>query len=310
MVLNQIENIMKILLIGGNGYIGSRLYIQLRDKKYDVINMDGCWYGKLYSETLIENYNELSLSFLSQFTHIILLAGFSSIGMCKNLHQTVTNNVTYFNNLLCKLTNNQVLIYASSCSVYGNVDRILTEDDKLEPPLNNYDFSKQCVDYINNLSINKKCVGLRFGTVNGYSPHLRTDLVINAMTLSSLEKNKIFVSNGNIKRSLLGISDLCNAIEKIIITDHVKSNIYNLISFSNSIVDIAKEIQLINGCEIIVNESQSTNYSFTVTNNKFESDFKFKFADTITSIYKELSENVNIIKIKSNRIGLPTHYVS
>ncbi len=292
---------MKILILGGNGYIGSRLYKHLTSKSYDVTNVDTTWYSKIYNETVVDDFNNLSVSYLSQFTHIVLLAGFSSVGMCKNLHDTVTNNITYFNNLVNKLTEKQVLIYASSCSVYGNGEKILSEKDDLSPPLNNYDFSKQCLDYINKLSLNKKCIGLRFGTVNGYSPNLRTDLVINSMTLSSLEKKKIFVSNGNIKRSLLGINDLCNAIEKILVTPNVKSDIYNLISFSNSILDLAKEIQAINDCELVVNENLSTSYSFTVTNSKFETDFKFKFQDTVESIYKELVDNMSCVKNKANR---------
>lgn len=300
---------MKILLVGGNGYIGSRLFEHLNNKNYDVTNLDLCWYGKVFNETIIDNFNNLTKENLSKYSHIILLAGFSSVGMCKDLYETVTNNITYFNNLIKNLTEKQVLIYASSCSVYGNGDKVLSEDDVLQTPLNNYDFSKQVIDYINNLSINKKCIGLRFGTVNGYSPHLRSDLVVNAMTLSSIEKKKIFVSNGNIKRSLLGINDLCNAIEKIIVTDQVKSAVYNITSFSNTIHGIAKEIQSLNNCEVIVNNSLSTSYSFTVTNNKFESDFKFKFTDTIESIYSELVDNLNKIKIKSNRTDLPSCYV-
>jgi len=292
---------MKILLIGGNGYIGSRLYTHFKAKKYEIDNIDLCWYGKIFNETIQQNFNDVSISFLSQYTHIILLAGYSSVGMCKNLHDTVTSNITYFNNLVNKLSDKQILIYASSCSVYGNGEKILDENDTLSPPLNNYDFSKQTIDYINNLSLNKKCIGLRFGTVNGYSPNLRTDLVINSMTLSSIQENKIYISNGNIKRSLLGLNDLCNAIEKIVVTDHIKSNIYNLVSFSNSILDLAKNIQQLNDCKLIVNEHLSTSYSFTVTNNKFESDFKFKFTDTVESIYNELTQNFDSVKSKSNR---------
>jgi nucleoside-diphosphate-sugar epimerase len=300
---------MKILLIGGNGYIGSRLYNQLKKKNYNVDNLDLCWYGKIYDETIVKNYDDLTKEDLEKYTHVILLAGFSSVGMCKDLYKTVKNNVTYFSNLVEKLNSEQVLIYASSCSVYGNGNKVLNENDKLESPLNNYDFSKQSLDYITNLSINKRCVGLRFGTVNGYSPNLRTDLVINAMTLSSLEQNKIFVSNGNIRRSLLGIDDLCNAIEKIVVTKNIKSDVYNIISCSYSIVELAKKIQSINGCELVVNDSLSTSYSFTVTNEKFESEFKFKFVDTVDSIYRNLIDNLDQIKIKSNRTNLPSCYV-
>jgi len=129
------------------------------------------------------------------------------------------------------------------------------------------------------------------------------------MTLSSLEQNKIFVSNGNIRRSLLGINDLCNVIEKIIVTKNIKSDIYNIISCSYSIIELAKEIQSINGCELVINDSLSTSYSFTVTNEKFETEFKFKFVDTVESIYRDLLDNIVQFKIKSNRTNLPSCYV-
>ena len=76
---------MKILLIGGNGYIGSRLYKQLKNKQYSVDNLDLCWYGKIYDETIVKNYDDLTKQELEKYTHIILLAGFSSVGMCKDL---------------------------------------------------------------------------------------------------------------------------------------------------------------------------------------------------------------------------------
>lgn len=94
--------------------------------------------------------------------------------------------------------------------------------------------------------------------------------------------------------------DLC-WYGKIIVTEHIKSNIYNLVSFSNSILDLAKSIQQLNDCKLIVNENLLTSYSFTVTNNKFESVFKFKFIDIIESIYNELKENFRTVKLKSNR---------
>ena len=58
-----------------------------------------------------------------------------------------------------------------------------------------------------------------------------------------------------------------------------------------------------------VNDSLSTSYSFTVTNEKFESEFKFKFVDTVDSIYRNLIDNIDQIKIKSNRTNLPSCYV-
>ena len=49
----------KILLIGGNGYIGSRLYDHLLSLKYNVTNIDLCWFGQVYPETLVEDYKNM-----------------------------------------------------------------------------------------------------------------------------------------------------------------------------------------------------------------------------------------------------------
>ena len=59
---------MKILILGGNGYIGSRLYKHLTSKNYDVTNVDTTWYGKIYDETIVDNFDNLPSSiFISLF---------------------------------------------------------------------------------------------------------------------------------------------------------------------------------------------------------------------------------------------------
>ena len=67
----------KILLIGGNGYVGTRLYNYLDD--VDVI--DTCWFGKLIESTIVEDYKTMSKEFYSEYDTIILLAGHSSVKM-------------------------------------------------------------------------------------------------------------------------------------------------------------------------------------------------------------------------------------
>jgi UDP-glucose 4-epimerase len=291
----------KILLIGGNGYIGSRLYNHLTVRGYDVDNLDSGLFGLVYSSTIVKDFNDITSKELEKYTHIILLAGFSSVGLCQEIHTSIKYNVEYFNNLVSKLNVDQVLIYASSCSVYGNSDRVLNEDDLLSPPLNIYDFTKQTIDYISSFTKNKRCVGLRFGTVNGFSPNMRMDLVVNAMTLNGLEKGTINVSNKNTSRSLLGLNDLCKSIERIILTDNVTTGVYNLTSTSATIIQIAEKIQTLIGCEMVVDDTMNTNYSFSVNNNKFTNRFDFKFSDTIESMYNDIVSNVTSIKNRSNR---------
>ena len=291
-----------ILLIGGNGYIGSRVYEYLKAKNYNVTNVDSCEFGQIYPETVKTKYQNLTEGFLLPFTHIVLLAGCSSVGTSKDIHYAFANNVTHFNDLVKKINHSQTLIYASSCSVYGASEQTSTEEDKLTPPLSNYDFTKQCIDYINNFS-DKNCVGLRFGTVGGYSPNLLEELIANAMTVNSNKNKEILVSNGGANRSILGLSDLCRAIETLILAAKIPKKIYNLCSFSNTVLEIGQKVQQISGANLIQNQSLHTNYSFTVSNERFQKDFNFVFADSMESIYNELIENKDRIVLSSNRYG-------
>ena len=103
----------KILLIGGSGYIGSRLQESL-----DVDVIDTNWFND--SEACID-YRELTREDHSKYDTIILLAGHSSVKMSEgNLNSCFNNNVRNFIDLIEKL-DKQKLIYASSSSVYGSV---------------------------------------------------------------------------------------------------------------------------------------------------------------------------------------------
>ena len=71
--------VSKILIIGGNGYIGTRLYEYLSideenmqsDKVIDII--DTCWFGKVIEDTIVEDYRNKTSEFFSKYDIIILL---------------------------------------------------------------------------------------------------------------------------------------------------------------------------------------------------------------------------------------------
>ena len=114
----------KILIIGGNGYIGTKLHQYLSldehnnpsDKKIDII--DACWFAGLNKPiegTIIEDYRNMTTDFYSKYDSIILLAGHSSVKMSEaDLNSCFKNNVTNFIELLEKLNDKQKFIYASS----------------------------------------------------------------------------------------------------------------------------------------------------------------------------------------------------
>ena len=298
----------KILLIGGNGYIGSRLQEVL-----DVDVVDTNWVNDRDNG---EDFKDFTSRHYSDYDTIILLAGHSSVKMSEgNLNSCFNNNVRNFIDLIEKL-DKQKLIYASSSSVYGSVGgKTVNEKYYGFEPYNQYDISKHTADLYAQKS-DVEYYGLRFGTVNGCSPVLRTDVMINAMVNSALRDGHIKLYIKDTMRPILGINDLCRAITFIVESDKDKRGLYNLASFNKTAEQIAYEVADVMGVEVEEYEadptqikntkSQTKAYNFSISTLKFRREYKFKFQDTVESLAVDLKENWNFME-KTDR-GEAIHY--
>jgi nucleoside-diphosphate-sugar epimerase len=281
----------KVLILGGNGYIGSRLRQVLREHHF-VKSNDCCWFA--YDETSDRrDYHKLTKEELAEFEVIVVLAGHSSVPSCKgDLPGPWLNNVTNFTDLLDKL-DDQLVIYASSASVYGNSapGEQHKETNTHFTPVNNYDVTKYALDQqatIANLR-GKRVIGLRFGTVNGYSTNLRVDVMINSMYHSVQNDQGIQVSNKHISRAMLGIEDLCRAVEHCI--EQPVPGIYNLSSFNATVGEIAEAVSRKLGAEIVDNGNTANAYDFALDTELFKQTFDFEFKETPDTILNGLIEH-------------------
>lgn len=282
---------MKILLIGGMGYIGSRVYDHLIKRYHEVTSVDlGLFGGPDHPNNLI-HFRDLSPSFVRQFDTVIHLAGHSSVQSCEiNPPQAMKNNCVDFFHLVNKITPNQQFIYASSASVYGSVgEHLAVETDLLPEPVKDYDRQKQLIDlYMEQAPVNY--FGLRFGTVCGYSPNPRNELLINAMTRDAKVKNLITATSAKSFRAVLGLNDLCRAISAIVDRRGLRG-VYNLASLNMSIGDIGREIYRIFPSNLHSRIDGNSSYSFCLDTTKFQKSFDFEFIETVEDIAREASRN-------------------
>jgi len=282
----------RCLILGGCGYVGSTLWLHLTTAgQFCVDTVDLEWFGNfVYPQNLCLDYRYLSRSYLQKYDVIILLAGHSSVPMCKDdRRSSFLNNVVNFVDLLDKL-DGQKFIYASSSSIYGNTHDIAAPENwERYDPKTFYDLQKQEIDYYAQLS-DVESYGLRFGTVNGCSPNLRIDIMLNKMYQCALENNEIFVFNKHIYRPILGIQDLCRAVETIIKGgDH--RGIYNLASFNASVEEIANSInQVLGGNVKITDKGVAPTYNFSISTRKFQETYGFEFQASVDSIVQSLKE--------------------
>jgi nucleoside-diphosphate-sugar epimerase len=302
----SIKNMKKnILVIGGKGYIGSKISKDLSNE-HDVHIMDLCWFDEPESNTIVSDFGMMDKSFYSQFNSVILLAGHSSVKMCEgNINYSYDNNVRNFINLFSNLSSNQQVIYASSSSVYGNAGENKVDENYHDfIPHNHYDITKHVIDlYAPKFDV--QYYGLRFGTVNGFSSNMRKDVMINSMVYNALTDGEIKLYIKDIMRPILGINDLSRAIQEIVNCSEDKRGIYNLASFNktaeeiaygvSSVVNVPVKEYMSDPFSIKNSKLETKSYNFSIDSTKFCENFNFKFTDTIETITDGILQNFNNI---------------
>ena len=275
---------MKLLITGGCGYIGSTVYHHLRSK-YAIETVDLQWFGNFNNpNNIVSDFDSLPKSFYDQFDVIFHTASHSSVPLCKDIHASFDNNVTKLLALTKKL-NKQKFIYASSSCVYVESDGTPKVETELSPPTDGLTLSKTTLDNVMPL-LDVEYYGLRFGSVNGWSPNMRTDLMINSMTTSALKNGEVNVFNAHAHRPIVSTFDIVRSIEAII-NGGDNRGIYNVASFNHNIGEIGKRVANYMNVPLI-DKGTSQTYDFTISSDKFKKTFNFEFESTVESIVQSI----------------------
>lgn len=275
----------KILIIGGCGYIGSALYKSLETKHF-VDSVDTEWFGNFVNtKNIVKDFDELNQKFLDDYDIVILVAANSSVPLCADIKSAFENNVVKFFNLVKKLKK-QKFIYASSSCVYVTSDSKPKSETDILSPLDGLTLTKTTIDQLMPL-MDIEYYGLRFGSVNGWSPNMRLDLMINSMTMNALLHKEVNVFNAHAHRPILSINDLCRAVTTIVDSKEDKRGVYNLASVNHNIGEIGKMVAEYMG--VVLNDKGSNyTYDFTISSDKFIDAFNFEFKDSVKTIVADI----------------------
>jgi nucleoside-diphosphate-sugar epimerase len=274
--------VKSILITGGEGYVGSALRLSLEN----YFSVDFC-------DIKLASNQDFDTVSINNYDAIIHLAAHSSVQLCDDFPKEAwKNNVTSFSRLLERLNKDQLLITASSASVYGITKGAADEKRNLDLPVKLYDTTKMVNDLMSAtaLASGKKIVSLRFGTIAGKSPNIRRDSVVNAMCYSALTSNQINVVNPEVRRSILFLPDLVDAILSIL-NDKLSDpgGVYNLSSINTDIQTIGTTVaKSLNHVEIKTSVGPSSNYDFHLNCNKFVN----RFGEFRTSIFQSVIQDI------------------
>lgn len=306
---------MRILVVGGAGYIGSRLCPTLLARGYEVDVVDLFWFGcsfpipEAHKMGIMANEkNEIGLkkadvfsltvADLKSYDQVIFLAGLSSDPMAE---LAPAKNFIYnaaapaYLAYIAKKAGVRRFVYASSCSVYGyTVDELYDENSPISCGYP-YGISKlqgeEAVLHMQDEHFS--VIALRKGTVSGYSPRMRLDLLINAMFKSACRDGVITVSNPAIWRPILGIADAVDAYIRAIEANYTISGVFNVASENHTLGEIADLVKEYMGSSIRIELNHVADFrNYKVTWQKAATILSYHARQTTKTILAELSDSL------------------
>ena len=286
---------MKILILGGAGYIGSTLSPYLHEQGHEVTILDSLLYEHItrdfghakFIKGDIRNINDL-LPAITNADAVVNLAALSN-DTTADLQPSVTWETNYKANELiaelCRVLRKRV-IYASSCSVYGFAESgVFSEDSRLNP-VTLYAQTKMLSEKYY-LEDGVDAIILRFATVYGYTTKPRFELVVNAMIGTSFFDKKILVNGGEQWRPLVHVKDVARAIYLSIIAENPRYRVLNVGSnaqnfkiadLGNLIGSNLKDIEVIHNTESLDTRSYQADFSRIEWQLGFKAEYTIEHA--------------------------------
>ena len=238
---------MKILIAGGAGYIGSVLVPRLLKRGYDLTVVDLLWFGNNLPDAVNVIQGDvmtLQEKDLEGYDQVIFLAGLSNDPMAEfspSRNFVENGSAPAYLSYIAKRAGVKRFIHGGSCSVYGYTVNELY--DETSPAVSSYPYGiSKLQGEFSALQLQDddfSVIAFRQGTVSGYSPRMRLDLVVNTMFKSALQNKKITVNNPAIWRPVLAIQDAVSAYVRAVEAPGEISGIFNIASGNYTVGEIA-----------------------------------------------------------------------
>ena len=308
----------KILVVGGAGYIGSVLVNELLERGYAVKVFDRLYFGdhglkKVMDrvDLVVGDMRVLDSSILDDVEAVINLGGLSNDPTAEyNPKANYEMNTIATGELArpCKEKKVKRHIFASSCSTYYTKagvekdDILLTEDVKIDPKAAYSKSKYEAEKVLLSMADDEFCpVILRQGTVFGFSPRMRYDLVVNTFVRYALDKGYVTLhSGGETWRPLVEVRDTSRAFIACLDAEEekVKGQIFNVAIRNYRVSELALQVgEALRDLGIDIDIRPYYRYkgsrSYRVSTEKIKNTLDFHPTITVAESVKDMVEKID-----------------
>ncbi|MBN1528603.1 MAG: SDR family oxidoreductase [Thermoleophilaceae bacterium] len=243
-----------VLVTGGAGYIGAILTERLLDRGYNVRVLDRLYWGegpleriRDRIELVVADVRDIPREALEGVDGVIHLAGLSNDPTAEydpEANWQMNAVATEALGRACVEHGIERVVFSSSCSLYDGLPPGMHDETAPVQPRGAYSTSKHYGEKaLLELQDQGLCpVILRNGTVYGYSPRMRFDLVVNTFVKDSLVQGRLLLHGGGwMWRPLVDVRDVSDAmVAAYEAPDHlVKGEIFNVLHSNYQIRELA-----------------------------------------------------------------------
>ncbi len=231
---------MRVLVPGGAGYIGSVLVGHFLRAGHQVVVLDNLIFRQhslfgycsnpdfefVFGDCRDESTLKAALSNVDAVVHLAAVVGAPACDRDKAYATSL--NYGSVETLAKLVSPDQRVIYPCTNSGYGTKsgDVFCTEESSLDP-ISLYGRTKSDAEKL--LLDTGNVVAFRLATVFGASPRMRTDLLVNDLTLKAVKDGYVVLYESHFKRNFLGIHDAPRAfLYGLENYDRMKGQTYNL----------------------------------------------------------------------------------
>jgi nucleoside-diphosphate-sugar epimerase len=262
-----------ILVAGGAGYIGCVLVPRLVERGYKVRLLDRMYFGEQgldavrdRIETVVADVRDIPESALDGVDGVINLSGLSNDPTAEfdpEANWQMNAVATETLGQMCVKRGIERYVFASSCSLYDGLPPGMHDEDAPIEPRAAYATSKRYGEEALLKLANEGLtpVLLRNGTVYGFSPRMRFDLVVNTFVKDALLTGKLMLHGGGwMWRPLVDVRDVSDAMIAAYEApaDKVRGEIFNVLHSNYQIRELAMivagSVQLVTGRSIELEE--------------------------------------------------------